>query len=766
MPRVTRTQWELLVSDEELQEALKVKSKQFLEDSVPTKDLADYLAKGWTVKKEGKTKTQIQKNKPIGDSFEDRVWVAICKMGFKVMNRTNDFAIVYDEDAGLSKQVDVIAMDDETCLFIECKETAEEGNKKDWHLELTEIDSLFPKLCATIRKQFPEKKLKFKYIFATRNYAVGEQDKKRMESFKIQYFDDNTILYYEKLTSYIGTAARYQLLGSLFRGQKIADMDCRVPAIRGSMGSLTYYTFLIEPERLLKLGYVLHRTNANNDYDDLMPSYQRLIKKDRLNKVREFVNNGGFFPNSIIISIDSGKNGLQFEMVGKEGRGNTDARMGILQLPQNYQAAYIIDGQHRLYGYSDTKYSENDTIPVVAFDNLDKETQLRLFMEINENQKAVPKALRNILEIDMNFESDDSDKRQKALWGAIAKRLGEDPKSPLNGRVVIGEDAETDKCCITIEYIKNALGKTDLFNKYGKKGAIVATGRLDKSDNKSTMETIYPLLIWYFNMIREEYLSEWTKGKQGYLTRNNTMVALIRLFGDIVDIVFDSNPSLSEREEKFKDECGVFVLALCEVLRQLSAEKRDEINSCKGGLAQEKPYRIIQMALHNDYPDFTNNDIEDYYKNFYIDYKQDTETELKVIKNYFVKWLQTLFGDDDLATKHMDDADGRQFSQRISNKIYMNKRNGQDVEVSVWDEITFKDIANIMGFGSQWSAYFKEQFAHWGFKKNRIDVLSDVNTYNSIATKIESGKKITLKEYEMVHELYEAIRKDSNGTNS
>ena len=36
-----------------------------------------------------------------------------------------------------------------------------------------------------------------------------------------------------------------------------------------------------------------------------MPTYQRLIKKTRLKKVAQFVDAGGYFPNSLILSLES-----------------------------------------------------------------------------------------------------------------------------------------------------------------------------------------------------------------------------------------------------------------------------------------------------------------------------------------------------------------------------------------------------------------------------------------------------------------------------
>lgn len=55
---------------------------------------------------------------------------------------------------------------------------------------------------------------------------------------------------------------------------------------------------------------MLHRNEANKN---MMPTYQRIIKKNRLKSFQQFVNNGGYFPNSIIISIDSNGRGLRFD---------------------------------------------------------------------------------------------------------------------------------------------------------------------------------------------------------------------------------------------------------------------------------------------------------------------------------------------------------------------------------------------------------------------------------------------------------------------
>ena len=105
---------------------------------------------------------------------------------------------------------------------------------------------------------------------------------------------------------------------------------------------------------------------------------------------------------------------------------DSNAQLGILSIPNAYGIAYIIDGQHRLYGYAGSDYKRTNTIPVVAFENMESREQLQIFMDINENQKAVSKNLRLDLEEDINWESLQVDSRLKALRSSIIKALAAD----------------------------------------------------------------------------------------------------------------------------------------------------------------------------------------------------------------------------------------------------------------------------------------------------------------------------------------------------
>lgn len=756
MPKAKSTTWELLVEGCELDAEAKKRQKRYEEIAVANNQVEDYLSKNWIEKKAGKTKTILVKDKPIGDAYEDQIWSFLYKMGFKIMNASNDFHLSYSPDKeDLTKQIDVIAMDEETCLFIECKAASKEGSKQSWQKEIAEMAYLFPKLCAEIRKKYPNRKCK--YIFATNNYVLGEQDKKRLDEEKIYHFDNNTVLYYEKLVSYLGSAAKYQLLGSLFAGQIISNMDNCIPAIKGFMGGITYYSFLIKPSDLLKIGYVLHRTNANNDYEELLPSYQRLIKKDRLKKVREFVDNGGYFPNSLIISVDTKKGKpMQFDLIGKVGGGDSLMQMGMLHLPQTYQSAYIIDGQHRLYGYSDSEYADKNSIPVVAFDNLSNDIQLKLFMEINENQKAVSKALRNILEIDIYFESEDPVLRKKALLGKIAKRLGEDHQSPLNGRVIIGEDAQTAKCCITIDYIKAALDKTTFFNKYKKNGTIIEKGIFDKVDNEITMKTFYPLLLNYLSKIQELCPEEW----ESYIAKNNAIVAVIRIFDDIVSIVLEKNSELIGNYEKLLYECDNYILELASTLSELPPEKREAIRNLRGERAKEDAYRTVQMAMHENCSDFTNEGIEKYYVEKYTNYASISVEQAERLKAYLLQITKQNFDGENWKVKHMSEDHHTEFDLRIHKKEISNQHQGINNSIDEWNELNFMDFYKIIYYSTHWKDVYKDAFLQIGFEKTKVDFLMQLKSISEIYEKAKNGKSVTLSEYNQINELSEQLMEE------
>ncbi|MBC1842515.1 DGQHR domain-containing protein, partial [Listeria seeligeri] len=424
------------------------------------------------------------------------------------MNKDENFHMPYTPDHSMTRHFDIFAADDETALFIICESTEQHNKISAFNDRIVSIGEIREQLIRELRKAFPEKKIKPKFILATKNYNLSSLDRALLNKYKIYHFDEEALQYYDDLLQHLGLAARYQFLGNLFDGEKIQGLDNITTAIEGHMGGHTYYSFSIEPEKLLKLSYVLHRSSVNKDS---MPAYQRIIKKNRLTQVQYFVEDGGFFPNSIIINIDTKSKGLTFDRASLQVE-NSISRIGLLHLPQKYKSLYIIDGQHRLYGYANSRFSKTNSIPVVAFLDLEKAEQVKLFMEINENQKAVSKNLRNTLNSDLLWDSPIYSDQRKALNLKIAQQLGEDRNSKLFERIIIGENNKTTTCCITIDTIKSAIDKSNFISTFSKKNELLEQGTFDKGTNECTYQVLYPFLMAYLNYIAEKSSDEWEKG--------------------------------------------------------------------------------------------------------------------------------------------------------------------------------------------------------------------------------------------------------------
>ena len=356
-----------IVFDKEIKRLLRTKNRSYNQITIRKPLLQEYEIKGWRLIKENKETVTIRKQKSHDKAFEDRVWTLCAKMNFDYLNGDTPLKLSFSEEASIpGRQLDVFAGDKETILIIECK-SATELKKRDFQTIINDLITVKRGSYTFLQKLFPNEKRKIKYILATNNIVLSDIDRERLKVEKIEHFNQDDINYYEQLTERLNQAAKYQLLGRLFKNEEIPQLENKVPAIRGMMGGFTYYSFSLEPEKLLKIGYILHRTETSSEDD----GYQRMVSKARLKEIETFLNNEdepGFFPNSVIINISTKKETpLNYTFLKGETHNSKIAEPVILSLPKCYHSAFIIDGQHRLYGYANTLWKDKNSIPVVAF---------------------------------------------------------------------------------------------------------------------------------------------------------------------------------------------------------------------------------------------------------------------------------------------------------------------------------------------------------------------------------------------------------------
>lgn len=667
---------------------IKTRRNVYVYISFPSKQIENiekYITDGWEVDKEFKTKIRLRKKKESKHLLVDKMWALFASLGFDLLNRNQVIDIPYDKkDSSLFETFDILAKDQESIVLVRC-ESVVKNTKSDFRDNLELLKEHIGEIRKTLNYIFDGAKLKFKFILATENYALVEQDQLALEKIGGVHFDEDIVDYYIKMHNQIGIAARYQLLGSLFFDQEIPEMDNKIPAIRGKMGGHVYYSFSIEPEKLLKIGYVLHRNKANTN---MMPTYQRIIQKGRLDAINKFLEEDkGYFPNSIIISLDSGKK-KKLEFQESSNICSTIADVGFLYLPKRYRSAFIIDGQHRLYGYANSKYKTTNTIPVVAFENLDRNEQVKLFMQINENQKAVSKNLRNTLNADLLWNSENYLEQMTALRSRIAIFLGEDRASALYGKISVGED----KKLITTQQIDNAIKKSVFLGKVSKdkveKYSIFYKGNLDLAFDK-----LSKFFLLSFDFIKEKLEDEWEK-PDGIIVINKGIYAIILTLSDIIDHLEKIN-EISERDNvsSIFEKTEKYLLPLVAFYRSIDEGTIGTLKTAYGTGGDVKYWRTLQKAIREQCPAFNPEGLDEYlkkeekiYNTKAFEYIRDIETYFKVD---FKEKLESFYGSN-------------WFKKGVPSKIgesatilmYQKNREVEDED----DECTEWDCINIIAY--------------------------------------------------------------------
>src|SRR3984885_4573429 len=414
--------------------------------------IAGEEADGWAVAKKNKKSVRMERPKPLDRQLEDDVWCLLYKMGFKEFNASRNFTIKVG-DTSPPRQIDVFAKDSETIFIVECTHAEENGSKSVKAL-VDKINGMREDVFKAVHAHFGKtQRLKVKWAIATRNVEWRSADKKRAEESKIAVLTENDLAYYSRLTDFLKEAARYQFLARYLKGEKVDGLRMSVPATRGKMGGVTFYNFLISPFELLKISYISHKvTSSANDFE----TYQRMVKPSRLKHIADYIDDGGQFPTNIVINFKT-KSGLHFEKI----QGFSEITFGTLTLPGNYGAAWVVDGQHRLYGfaYSGRGKSSNkaQTIPVLAYENLPVADEMKLFIDINCEQVRVSRRLLSEIYASLHHDSDIPDERLAALYARISLRLDEMTSSPIRDRILTVSKDKNPYRCLTLTSLADGI---------------------------------------------------------------------------------------------------------------------------------------------------------------------------------------------------------------------------------------------------------------------------------------------------------------------
>ncbi|MCS6936383.1 MAG: DGQHR domain-containing protein [Candidatus Bipolaricaulota bacterium] len=208
---------------------------------------------------------------------------------------------------------------------------------------------------------------------------IKPEDVQKANSQGLKIWTAERVRFYDKLIDALNPELA---LLSLFKDEFGITRDTgrviSVPAIKTTRFGKDLLTFELEASKLMPLAYVFRLADPHTE------AYQRMIDKDRLMEIAAELSKEKLevnFPNNIIVSFEEG---VRWEP--------TDGNVGILQIPERYGIAWVIDGQHRLYSFcklQNKEIAENFKLIVTAFQNLTKAEQATVFRTVNNKQKKI-----------------------------------------------------------------------------------------------------------------------------------------------------------------------------------------------------------------------------------------------------------------------------------------------------------------------------------------------------------------------------------------
>lgn len=616
-----------LISGEEIKSEYRRRFSQYEYKTVKGSKMSLILEKvkvkekeGWEKEKRNKKSYKLKKIKPNDERLEDELWCIAANMGYKTLSSGRNFKIETKKGPN-PRQIDVFAKDDEVALVIECTQVAR-PTKKNMSKLIEKISAIKGDISKAITKQFGrDYKIKPKFVIATRNVEWGAADLEKCKNEGISVLTETEIDYFKALTKFLKSAARYQFHAQLFSESKIPALDKKISATRGTMGGVPFYNFLISPDDLLKISYVGHKASRT---EEAIETYQRMLQPNRMKAIAEFIDSGGKFPTNIVLNFKTkGRRKLNFDASSKSG----DVALGTLTLPNTFGSAWVIDGQHRLYGYAYRELkngpkNDKSVLSVLAFENLPAKDEMDMFIDINSKQVKVQKGLLVELYADLHWNSPIISEKMLALQARIVARLNSQKTSPIFDRVVVTGKGKTPFRCLTQTTIADGLAKAQLLGSIKKiKGEEYYTpGPIADHDpkkfDKSLKKAVY-ILSESLDLFASRMPEHWQLGDRpgGYLCTNIAIRSIFHVIGDICEHVEFSEKcelSVSTADEVF-DEVKKYLMPLVNYFGSATPDKIQAFRRQGSSLAAVKKQAMgMNVIIKEAFKDYRPTGLEEY----------------------------------------------------------------------------------------------------------------------------------------------------------
>lgn len=257
-----------------------------------------------------------------------------------------------------------------------------------------------------------------------------------------------------------------------------------IPALQCRQQGYKFFAFVLTAEQLAEISYVSRREGKDG--------YQRLLNRKRAESIKRYIEAGGTLPTNIILNFNDSKQVF------------FDEEKRMITIPFLQRSAWVIDGQHRLFGADllrelilTNHLASSYEFLISAFVGLELVEQAKIFVDINSYQEGVSKSLLYDLMNLFDVEDDTKESFYISRASDIISRLNEDPESPFFDRVSLTRDR--------VRGLISQAAFVDALRPHLEKGGILS----HTNEYQFTLEEQYNVLKNYFNAVRDTLPELW-----------------------------------------------------------------------------------------------------------------------------------------------------------------------------------------------------------------------------------------------------------------
>ncbi len=360
---------------------------------------------------------------------------------------------------------------------------------------------------------------------------------------------DNTFIifkddfeYYQLLSEKINRWAKNDLYNLI--NIKPTQMRVEIEATQIYIGNTPAYIFADRPDKILKYSYISRRRGNDN-------GYQRMVDFDRIKDIKNELESGNLlgFPNSILLNST-------IKISNTPHPKSHCPKIIKLTIPNCYSACRIVDGQHRLLSFSQlnpntqTRYN----LPIVLMDNMEIESEIKMFLDINDSPKNVDPSLRYELTAQLNWAKDTDNYLTKVAVILVSEL---EKRTPIKGNIFKGIIGDHKKDNITLKSFVDSIKRHKLIDHKG--------GYLQQNENVDDIANPVKFIQQFLTQVNKEATDK------EYFISNRGIELICNLLSHIISL--NETSDTAELIDKYSTGLIKIVNKKVEELRKYQGEK-------------------------------------------------------------------------------------------------------------------------------------------------------------------------------------------------